>query len=65
MPSRHYLLAELEDNRRKNEEEGVEVLGWQPADPADVTGYDPYDNPGTSEAPRKRGDLKQRGSSSG
>ena len=49
MPSRHHLLADLEDKRRKKEEECVEVVSWEPAPTGDASGYDPYDNPGAGK----------------
>ena len=65
MPSRHHLLADLEDKRRKREEAGVEVLSWEPAPAATESGYDPYDNPGAgktaelSRAAQKKGRKKR------
>ena len=50
MPSRHHLLADLEDKRRKQEEADVEVLSWELAPASIESGYDPYDNPGAGKA---------------
>ena len=49
MPSRHHLLAELEENRRKSEEAGVEVLSVDLEPVTAEPGYDPYDNPGAGK----------------
>ena len=66
MPSRHHLLADLEEKRRKNEEAGVEVLSWELAPASAESGYDPYDNPGAGKmaksarvASKKKGRKKR------
>jgi hypothetical protein len=51
MTSRNYLLADLEEKRRKQEEARVEVLSWELAPASTQSGYDPYDNPGAGKAP--------------
>ena len=65
MPSRHHLLADLEEKRRKKEDAAVEVLSWELAPASAESGYDPYDNPGagkTAESARvasKKGRRKR------
>ncbi len=65
MPSRHQLLAELEDRRRENEEDGVEVLDWDLAESPDLSGHNPYDNPGAGKIPPQGGVQRKVGRKSG
>ena len=50
MTSRHHLLADIENRRRKNAEKGVDVLSWELMPESDVQGYNPYDNPGAGKS---------------
>lgn len=50
MSSRHHLLAEIEDKRRREEEKPLEILSWDLVEMTPTDGHDPYDNPGTGKA---------------
>ncbi len=49
MVSREVLLAELEEEQQRKPKKRVEVLSMELIGPAEVAGYNPYDNPGTSK----------------
>lgn len=49
MASRHHLLAEIEDKRRREEEQPLEILSWDLVETAPTDGHNPYDNPGTGK----------------
>jgi hypothetical protein len=49
MSSRHHLLAEIEEKRRREEEQPLEVLSWDLVEAAPAIGHNPYDNPGTGK----------------
>jgi hypothetical protein len=49
MSSRHHLLAEIEEKRRREEEKPLEVLSWDLVETTSTAGHNPYDNPGTGK----------------
>jgi hypothetical protein len=52
MSSRHNLLAEIEEKRRREEEKPLEVLSWDLVETTSSAGHNPYDNPGTGKEAR-------------
>ena len=60
MKSRAELLAEIEENRRKNNAVQAEPQQFSLAEPEAVSGYDPYDNPGLGKELPDGADITAR-----
>ena len=60
MKSRAELLAEIEENRWKNNSVQAEPEEFSLAEPEAASGYDPYDNPGLGKELPDGADIAAR-----